>query len=763
MPMQTKEPIHYMNATSKERYRYVISEETLEKIERYKEMIAAGTRLPGQKLLKSLRHFLTIGEEYDPALPLNELEKSAIRTMPAADFLQFLMNTRMPTIFAESAGAVAINKGEWNLTEFQILSGVTSVLADLKVFDQGVWYDAGATGEYLEENYTASLIAIPGALLDRRTQRSSIDPDEVQNDRDKLVVNNSETGRPEIDPIAYIEFYKKRLSAGFEQANALASPDKKAFITLPGIGNGAFAGEFARGTIGLLSQAVEALLRENPHWTNIGTVLLDGFGSTHTQDTLIETNDANSKIQFRVENYQGKIGQLAKAEKFARTDDEKAKYQNTTRIKILAWDPFSYEGNDWVAGNRETDEATLAACDGLSVISGSSGVYFKGLGYIAPGKKGTWGHYFQDGNKKQSIADRLYVCKKGKLEQLSSQWFVSSSPQAPQPPRPQEPLTLRRGRRVPMVEIMVPPPSPPQPAPVSREYEVFQANRFVSLIPGMTFRLRHENFIQGNKEHNAAQPFSEILFYFKSKADCDSLVNALKKVAPDLASAQSKHLAAGGYSLLCPIGVLDATTVDGVCESLSPQPMAGNGAESQSLSPQPMVGNDDESKPKSTAGNGAESQPKPEDFVIPPKQLKKIQKLYDDLDLKLADKLHGAEQLLQRSLVRTAHSNFLNARPINKREKLESLKKELEKLGKLVRIDQHRDSFTKKPAAERQKILAVVSVLTLGIGLLVTAIGTALFSSAGFKDTFFKDNPKTDTRKKLDALNEALNQIKPSK
>lgn len=407
-----REDVVYMPKTGQSHY--AVSQKTLENINNYQQDIINGKLQPGSRLLKELKHFFSAGSDsYDPNAPLTTQEVKWLQQMTPADFMQIIMNTRQPTIFAESEGAKAIDNGEWNQQEYDILGGLTSVMSNVTVYDNGKW--GQASGQYVDQDYKATLLAVPGAILNST----------VQFDREQIVKDRG------IDKEAFKAFYKARLMAAFEQANAMAKEnDRSAFITLPGIGNGAFAGEFRGQTIGLLNESIKELLEENQQWNNIGTVILDGYESNVVSDetignTLLRVRNTGPKGKNGTHQlFQGEYGdleQLSKAEEFAESVEEKERFSACERFKIVAWDHFSYEGNDWVRGSRFTDEATLAACDGLYQVCGIKGRYDKGKkGYLPPEDYQTWGDYFVINKLKQSVADRLFVFVKGAQKQLDS-------------------------------------------------------------------------------------------------------------------------------------------------------------------------------------------------------------------------------------------------------------------------------------------------------------------------------------------------------
>ncbi|RAP37340.1 hypothetical protein B1207_03970 [Legionella quinlivanii] len=410
--MPTRQPQKFMPNNG--RQRYLISKKSFDAIQEYQQQLAQGKAEPGIHMRAAINYFLAEGqEEYNPGKAFSPEDLKKIGSLKIEDFAQLIMNTRKNWIFAERV-KIGDNQA-WNAAEFKILSTVGSVIENATVYDNGRHSNKQIQGDarYADNPHKVHLLCVPGAILDERS--NPVDAPRI--------IDTKEDGTKVINQDKYNEVYMERLEIMFAQANELGKQEgRKALVTIPGIGNGVFAGAFAGRTIPNLQEAITATLKAHPEWEHIGCVWLDGWKS----DVVADVNVGNTLLRVRNsggENgdkklYSGQpfsdLGQLSKAEEFAESAAEHEQFKGYCRCKIFAWDPFSYEGNDWVKGDRITDEGCIAATDAHAIMSGIEGSY-----KTVPGNKRekafqpegfeTWDAAFTENNLKQSIADRLFV------------------------------------------------------------------------------------------------------------------------------------------------------------------------------------------------------------------------------------------------------------------------------------------------------------------------------------------------------------------
>ena len=93
-------------------YQVIMSDKTLDKINTYKEA------------------WSTAGNKLKNALKGKDLTMISIQ-----DFIDVLLNTKKPKIFAESKNSV---EGKWNQEELGILGDI-NITAKVNIYDNGIW------------------------------------------------------------------------------------------------------------------------------------------------------------------------------------------------------------------------------------------------------------------------------------------------------------------------------------------------------------------------------------------------------------------------------------------------------------------------------------------------------------------------------------------------------------------------------------------------------------------------------------------------
>ena len=132
-------------------YKIVMSDKTLDAITAYKEGIASGRETPGARLQKSLNAVL-------------RQENKATADLSTEQFLQALLATKAPRIFAESE--IRGDGSDWTKRELSLLGDINVTMA-AKIFDNGVWSTAHPDfKEYgAATPLQGNLLFTPGALL----------------------------------------------------------------------------------------------------------------------------------------------------------------------------------------------------------------------------------------------------------------------------------------------------------------------------------------------------------------------------------------------------------------------------------------------------------------------------------------------------------------------------------------------------------------------------------------------------------------------
>ena len=299
----------------------------------------------------------------------NNLAGLELATLPEADFLDALLNTKPPQIFAESA--VAGDGSDWNLTELGILGDI-SIAVPVTIFDNG-HHTAPVPHA---EPFKGTLVFTPGALLRNGRGQPPADWGEVTLADGKL---NRE---------GYYGLYERRLLPVFQHVNATAfSQDKEALLTIPGLGCGQFAGPFA-GQLGAELQAVleRFLTRHGASFPKIKMVYYDPFSECY--NSRQEIHGISLMVRPLLQGNAGK-SQLCPPSAYAEDSDD---FSDCMLFSIVAWDHVSWPGNDYFGGSRCTDDGVKAAAtDSMFALTGTEGHYDRQRGaYLPPPSFNKW-------------------------------------------------------------------------------------------------------------------------------------------------------------------------------------------------------------------------------------------------------------------------------------------------------------------------------------------------------------------------------------
>ena len=316
------------------------------------------------KEYKILLHWKTLhkAESYQRALATKEktaggyladyLTQMDIAQLTINEFIEILVRTKRPQIFAESD--VYGDGSDWSLVELSILGDI-SISVPVIVFDNGLHSLPMAHAVPIN----ATLLYVPGALL--------------RNGRGKIPADWEEVTRNgQIDSTAYYSLYERRLLPSFIYANSKAgSNNAQAFITIPGLGCGQFAGEF-RGQLGseLRNALIEFLKQHVSRFPNIRAVYYDPY-----RECCNERHEINHISFFARPLTKGNQDkpQLCKPQEYEESGDD---FSHCELFSFVAWDHVSWPGNDFYLGSRATDDGVKAAAtNSMAVMTGFEGSY----------------------------------------------------------------------------------------------------------------------------------------------------------------------------------------------------------------------------------------------------------------------------------------------------------------------------------------------------------------------------------------------------
>jgi len=313
------------------------------------------------------------------------LRGQALEPMTEALFLEQLLATKRPLIFAESN--VYGDGRDWTLTELAIL-GDLGVAVPVTVFDDGR-HQAPVRHA---TPFPATLLFIPGALLHNENGLPPADWAAVTRDG-------------QIDPPAYQALYARRLLPLFLFANAQAeAAGQKALITLPGLGCGQFAGPF-RGRLGEhLKTALITMLKQHAgRLPRIRAVYYDPYQECRNE--RFEFEGVSLRVRPLTQGNPGRP-QLCEPVCYAEAEDD---FTDCQLFSIVAWDHVSWPGNDFYGGGRHTDDGVKAAAtSAMLALTGVEGHYdTRRYAYLPPAPYPTWGAVVKDRQLRLGGGDQL--------------------------------------------------------------------------------------------------------------------------------------------------------------------------------------------------------------------------------------------------------------------------------------------------------------------------------------------------------------------
>jgi hypothetical protein len=315
------------------------------------------------------------------------LEHLNLSQLSPEAFLELLVNTKHPQIYAESA--LSGDGSDWSQTELAILGDI-GISVSVVVYDNG----RHVKPEVHAAPFKATLLYVPGALLRNGRGYTPVDW--------KAVVAGNQ-----IDPKTFYRLYERRLLPLFGHANQVsAERGKTAFITIPGLGCGKFAGPF-QGTLGakLKDTLIRFLEKHKDRFQNIRAVYFDPY--QECENDRIEIG----QISFFVRPLtQGNLRkpQLCPPNTYAEAKDD---FRDCEMFSFVAWDHVSWPGNDFYVGSRATDDGVKAAAtSSMRVMTGIEGRYNRETNcYEPPEGYVTWGDVVRANQIRIRVQDNLAV------------------------------------------------------------------------------------------------------------------------------------------------------------------------------------------------------------------------------------------------------------------------------------------------------------------------------------------------------------------
>lgn len=283
-------------------------------------------------------------------------------------FLELLVQTKRPQIFAESA--VRGDGSDWNMTELSLL-GDFSVAIPVTVYDNGLH----SSPVVHDDPFPATLLFTAGALL--RNGRGCVPADWPE------VV----TGQG-IDPEAYYRLYERRLLPCLVHASQKAlSAGTGALITIPGLGCGQFAGKFGGQLASHLEKVLLRMVFEHHSaLQGIQAIYFDPYGECGNNRREIQGITLMTRPLTMGNSDKP---QLCSPRRYQDSGDD---FSGCQLFSVVAWDHVSWPGNDFFVGSRCTDDGVKAAAtDSMRAVTGVTGRYSaEHCEYVPPGEYHNW-------------------------------------------------------------------------------------------------------------------------------------------------------------------------------------------------------------------------------------------------------------------------------------------------------------------------------------------------------------------------------------
>jgi hypothetical protein len=205
----------------------------------------------------------------------------------------------------------------------------------------------------------------------------------------------------ELSPEGYYSLYRRRLLPVFRYVNHHAAGPRSAFVTIPGLGCGQFAGPF-RGQLGAHLQTVlERFLTEHgASFPSLKAVYFDPYNEC--VNVRREIHGISFLVRPLTAPGNEAKSQLCRPADYAEGSDD---FSGCDLFSIVAWDHVSWPGNDFFIGSRATDDGVKAAAtSSMSVLTGVEGTYNPGCGKYQPPKSyRNWKEVVEKGPSKRGL------------------------------------------------------------------------------------------------------------------------------------------------------------------------------------------------------------------------------------------------------------------------------------------------------------------------------------------------------------------------
>ncbi len=344
-------------------YTIILSQETLSRLESYRIALDSGEIKAGERFQKILNGV-------------------SLTTIAKEDFLELLLNTKIPQVFAESA--VHGDGRDWTLNELRLLGDV-SIGMSVQIFDDG----RHQKPLIHETPFSGFLIYIPGALLRNDQGESPADWREIHTNA-------------KFDQSSFTKLYRRRLGPVLKWVETTAiNRGRPALVTIPGLGCGQFAGPYI-GTMGekLEIAFIEILKQMADELPSIKGIWYDPYGECEVTSREYDNLKLLTRPLLKDPLPRPQL-----------SDPLLFGFASCDLYSLVAWDHVSWPGNDYYVGSRVTDDGVKAAAtDTMRVITGQLGVYDPvQTKYLPPEKYSNWRDVVYDKGVSLKAVNRIFI------------------------------------------------------------------------------------------------------------------------------------------------------------------------------------------------------------------------------------------------------------------------------------------------------------------------------------------------------------------
>lgn len=388
-PVISGAPINVKTILVDQPYHVVIEAATLENIKQYlTEVQGAWVENKGKPLSVDTKLFEDPKKKPKPGYRFRLEHGSSIGNIKTpAQLLDAILKCRQPNI-------TGVQHQEWwtrwNHREATIL-GDLSIIVHAQALDDGSWFDE-KNGKTTHKQHTTPIPVVMGFVCGCLGMKYFPDYDEFQKDK-----ANTGCGLEQI--------MTRRLLPVFRSFSGILKskypPGTRSLVTMNAIGCGKFSNDLKDEKLTLhFVTAIRRIHAKYGHQFANLDIWLDFFDSKITKqedgDNVMGAIKDKGAIflRHRMDRDQPGLPPLCHPSEYAKVLKQAYNIDRTygeLLFTTVANDHFAYPCNDWIGGNRKTDDGNKgAATNCVQVLTGLKGGFVDSLGFKPPKPAGTW-------------------------------------------------------------------------------------------------------------------------------------------------------------------------------------------------------------------------------------------------------------------------------------------------------------------------------------------------------------------------------------